>query len=82
MYNPGCVYSPTGQSMGEGWCFIRVCFHLWVLSSFPSDYKFPKGPDINSEIVIGLSTDFFPCFLFKVQKVATIMNEMQLPMGL
>ena len=54
-------FVPTaGPSIGEGWCFIMVCFHPWTLSSFPSDFKFPKGPNIDSVIAIGLSTDLFP----------------------
>lgn len=40
-------FIPTpGPSLGEGLCFITVCFHLWVLSSFPSDGKFPQGPTL------------------------------------
>lgn len=41
-----------------------------------------RGPKIGSAIVIGLSTNLFPSFLFKVQEVAIIMNEMQLSKGL
>ena len=64
-FSPCCVtlagFVPTaGPSLAEGWRFIMVCFHPWALLSFPSDFKFPKGPNIESVIPVGLSTDFPP----------------------